>query len=133
MLWRFEKVESNNCRARLRKAPLLPAVSAILGQRSHLAPVLDIYELRLWSREPAQPRSGSTTARCLFVFLWLVIFFSCASVSAQTPTGQNVGNPADTRDVSPPEPDLVPELPSIQPLPLPPPILLPDTSPPLLI
>src|SRR5215467_12936414 len=90
-------------------------------------------ELPLGSREPAQCRSGSKTARCFFVFLWLVISFSCGSVAAQTPTGQNAGNPPDTQDVSPPEPGLVPELPSIQPIPLPPPILLPDTSQPLLI
>ena len=112
----------------------LPAVSAIQRQRSLRAGVLDIYELRPGSREPAQPRTGrKATARCFFVFVWLVISVSCASLAAQMPTGQGVDNPPDTQDVSPAEPDLVPEPPSIQPLPLPPPIILPDTSAPLLI
>ena len=133
MHWYFERVESKICRGRLKEASLLPAVSAIQRHRSRFAGVLNICELRLVSREPAQPRTGGKAARWFFVFLWLVISVSCASLAAQTPTGQNVGNSPDTQDVSPPEPVLVPELPSIQPVPLPPPILLPDTWAPLLI
>jgi hypothetical protein len=73
------------------------------------------------------------TPRWFFVFLWFVGSVNCASLAAQVPTGQGVGNPPETQDVSPPAPDLVPELPSIQPVPLPPPILLPETSAPFLI
>ncbi len=75
----------------------------------------------------------SKTVRCFFVFLWLVIFVNGASFAAQIPTGQESGKPRDTQEASPPEPGLVPEPPSIQSLPLPPLISLPDTSPPLLI
>src|SRR6516162_9446579 len=114
-IFNFEKVELKMCRGRFKEAPLLPAVSAIQRQRSRLAGVFDIYELRLGFRKLARPRSGSKTARCFFVFLWLVISFSCGSVAAQTPTGQNVGIPPNKHNVSPPEPDLVPEIPSIQP------------------
>src|SRR5215470_10677430 len=112
MPWHFEKVESKICRGRSKEAPLLPAVSAT-QQRSRLAGVLDTYEIRLGFREPAKPRTGSKAARCFFVFLWLVISVSCGAVAAQAPTGQNAGNPPDTQDASPPEPPLVPELPSI--------------------
>ena len=133
MRWDFEKVESKMCRGRLKEAPLFPAVSGIRRQRSRLAGMRDIYEDRLGSREPAQPRTASKTARCFFVLLWLVVSVSCGSVAAQTPTDQNVGIPPNKQNVSPPEPNLVPELPSIQPILLPPPILFPEPSPPLLI
>ena len=94
----------------------LRAVSAIQRQRNLLAGVLDIYELRPGSREPAQPRTGrKATVRCFFVFLWLVISVSGASFAAQIPPDQGVDNPRDTQEASPPEPGLVPEPPSIQP------------------
>jgi hypothetical protein len=73
------------------------------------------------------------TARWSFVLLWLIISISCESLAAQTPTGQGLANPPDSQDVSPPEPGLVLEPPSIPPVPLPPPILLPGTPAPLLI
>jgi hypothetical protein len=91
-----------------------------------------LWDFEKSNRKSVQPRTDGKTARCFFVFLWLVISVSCASLAAQMPIPQGLDNPPDTQDVSPPELGLVPEPPPIQPV-LPPPITFPDTSTPLLI